>query len=68
MEKEKIGLFIVIIGVLFSIFTSFLCKSLCRGQCINEGGTSCLFLFLFSAICLIVSGASLIITKNPKND
>jgi len=63
MEKEQIGIVIVVVGLLFSVFTSTLCKSLCFGSCQEANNTSCLFLFLFSAICLIVSGASLIITK-----
>lgn len=67
MKKEQIGLGIVGIGVVFSILSNFLCNSLCKGQCIKANTSSCLFLFLFAAICVIVSGTALMITLRDKN-
>ncbi|MBS3078554.1 hypothetical protein J4218_00355 [Candidatus Pacearchaeota archaeon] len=63
MKREEIGLIIVLLGVLLSISTSNICNSLCRGYCLQPNNPPCLFLFLFSSICLIVSGASLILAK-----
>lgn len=57
---NSIGLVLIVAGLGISVLNGFLCRNLCL-ICSIEQLSPCFFLFLFSGILFIVSGASLII-------
>ena len=61
---NSIGFILIVGGLGISVLNNFFCRNLCV-ICSIEQISPCFFLFLFSGILLIVSGASLII-ENKK--
>jgi len=61
--KFMIGLVLSIGGILLTLLNGIICNFLCGGSCIQQQNESCVFLFLFVAIILIVCGYILIIKK-----
>ena len=65
MEMKFIGIVIILVGIILSLFNKFICRFLC-GVCSDSQLFPCFSLLLFVGILLVVAGYATTTLKKVK--